>query len=223
MQLLDPQDAQISAEIQQLVEASTLIGVAGAAIGSGDSPVINKRKTADTPEEEVNGDTKKRKRRTVVRDPNAPKKPLTAYFAFAAEARREIIDQREKQNLPTLPSSEMTNIISARWKDISEDDKGKFKDEYKKAWEKYAVAKAEYDLHKINDSAEIPDKAAGDSAEPAEPSEAVEKAAKTPSSPAVETPKKKKKEKEEKTPDGKKDKKKKKEKKKDRVAEVKNS
>ncbi|KAF3925179.1 hypothetical protein ABW20_dc0102570 [Dactylellina cionopaga] len=69
---------------------------------------------------------RKRVKNTTPKDPNAPKKPLTAYFAFAKTSRPEVVAE-----LPGASNKEITEELAARWatmKDTGEQQP--FRDQY---------------------------------------------------------------------------------------------
>ena len=59
-----------------------------------------------------------RKPRRRVKDPNAPKRPLTAYFLFAMDERAKV-----KEMLPHAASHEVNNEILTRWKSMLDENK----------------------------------------------------------------------------------------------------
>ena len=61
----------------------------------------------------VEKDIKKRKK-----DPNAPKRPLSAYMYFCSNNRDQI-----KKNNPELKLTEVAMRLGQMWKDMSDDDK----------------------------------------------------------------------------------------------------
>lgn len=69
----------------------------------------------------LTGSAKKKVKKVV--DPDAPKKPTTSYFSFAAEERGRVREERESERLPPLSNAEMTLAIAGRWNAL--DDKGK--------------------------------------------------------------------------------------------------
>ena len=78
------------------------------------------------------------------RDPNAPKKPLTVFFAYSAYVRQELRDARQKAGLPPLSSTEITQEISKKWKELSEEEKETWKKAYNIELSHYQKAKQEY-------------------------------------------------------------------------------
>lgn len=60
------------------------------------------------------GDKKEKK----VKDPNAPKRPISAYFAFAADKREQI----KKEN-PGFKVTDISKRTGELWKDLTEAEK----------------------------------------------------------------------------------------------------
>lgn len=89
-------------------------------------------------------------KRKIERDPNAPKKPLTVFFAYSAYVRQELRDARAKAGLPPLSSTEITQEISKKWKELSDSEKEKWKQAYTVELEHYQKAKSEYLENKKN-------------------------------------------------------------------------
>lgn len=78
------------------------------------------------------------------RDPNAPKKPLTVFFAYSAFVRQELRDSRQRAGLPPLSSTEITQEISKKWKELSDAEKEKWKQAYSVELEHYQLEKQKY-------------------------------------------------------------------------------
>lgn len=84
-----------------------------------------------------------------IRDPNAPKRPLTAYFAYLKDL-REKGDIRDRVfgsgAAGWIESSiiEQSKSASDKWKELSEDFKQTYKDRAIEAKKKYEEAKIEY-------------------------------------------------------------------------------
>lgn len=78
------------------------------------------------------------------KDPNAPKKPLTVFFAYSAYVRQELRDARQMAGLPPLSSTEITQEISKKWKDLSDAEKETWKKAYNVELGHYQKAKLEY-------------------------------------------------------------------------------
>lgn len=83
-------------------------------------------------------------RRKIERDPNAPKKPLTVFFAYSAYVRQELREDRQKAGLPPLSSTEITQEISKKWKELSDNEKEKWKQAYNVELENYQREKSKY-------------------------------------------------------------------------------
>ncbi|AGO13797.1 AaceriAGL073CAp [[Ashbya] aceris (nom. inval.)] len=69
-----------------------------------------------------------------------PKRPSSAYFLFSMSIREELLRQYPDAKVP-----ELSKLSSARWKELSEDDKKPFYEQFKDNWEKYRVARKEYE------------------------------------------------------------------------------
>jgi hypothetical protein len=55
------------------------------------------------------------------KDPNAPKKGLSAFMIFSSENRSRI-----KEENPEATFGEMGKLLGAKWREMSEDDKAVF-------------------------------------------------------------------------------------------------
>lgn len=73
-----------------------------------------------------------------------PKKALTAYMLFSMARREQIVKDR-----PELRSNvtEMSKIIGAEWRQMSDDDKAPYQREHERAKERYLREKEEFDQH----------------------------------------------------------------------------
>lgn len=78
------------------------------------------------------------------RDPNAPKKPLTVFFAYSAYVRQALREDRQKAGLPPLSSTEITQEISKKWKELGDSEKDKWKQAYHAELENYQKEKQKY-------------------------------------------------------------------------------
>lgn len=78
------------------------------------------------------------------RDPNAPKKPLTVFFAYSAYVRQALRDERHRAGLPPLSSTEITQEISKKWKELGDSEKDKWKQAYNAELENYQREKQKY-------------------------------------------------------------------------------
>lgn len=73
------------------------------------------------------------------KDPNAPKKPMTAYFAWMNENRSRI-----KEDNPSATLGEVAKIAGKEWRDVDPDVKTDFETAYKSQMEDYKVAIKNY-------------------------------------------------------------------------------
>ena len=96
------------------------------------------------------------KKRKQKKDPNAPKRPLSAYILFSGDARAKVV----KEN-PEMKATEIIAAIGAKWKAIGAKDKAKYEAKATAAKEKYDEEKKSYEASK----------AAGTESESEEPAE----------------------------------------------------
>jgi len=87
---------------------------------------------------------KKKPRKKREKDPDAPKRPTTAYMFYKKEARGKM-----KEKYPEMDKVEMQAKIIKKWKKMTDEDKADFnkmaereKKKYKKALEKYEAGKS---------------------------------------------------------------------------------
>ncbi len=81
---------------------------------------------------------KGKKREKKEKDPNAPKKALTAFFFFQTERRASL-----KKERPDLDNRQMIYEMSSEWNAMKDEDKKKYQeraDEDKKRYEKERAA-----------------------------------------------------------------------------------
>lgn len=83
-------------------------------------------------------------KKKIPRDPYAPKKPLTVFFAYSAYVRQALRDERQRAGLPPLSSTEITQEISKKWKDLGDSEKDKWKQAYNAELENYQREKQKY-------------------------------------------------------------------------------
>lgn len=83
-------------------------------------------------------------RKKAEKDPYAPKKPLTVFFAYSAYIREAIREERASKGLPPLSSTEITQVISQKWNDMSEQEKDKWKEAYGLELANYQQLKEKY-------------------------------------------------------------------------------
>lgn len=89
-------------------------------------------------------------KKKVEKDPYAPKKPLTVFFAYSAYIREAIRDDRAMKGLSALSSTEITQEISRKWNEMSDLDKEKWKEAYAVELSAYQQQKEKYLQDKKN-------------------------------------------------------------------------
>lgn len=181
------------ANADQLTHLSATLGeIAKATISNGESII------AASGDEHKDVKEVKKKKEKVKRDPNAPKKPLTMYFAFSFHTRKEIAEERKKQGLPSLSAVDMNSLVKERWSNISDEEKQAWQDKYKDELKRYNIEKVKYQAKLDDDKShegdisaiDIPSSEIVEEEEEVEPKE-VEEVAPVVAAPApVEAPKK---------------------------------
>jgi len=73
------------------------------------------------------------------KDPNAPKKALSSYLLFSNAIRAQV-----KAENPEMKITQMSTVIGAKWKAISEEEKKKWNDMAAKQKEEYKIVIAKY-------------------------------------------------------------------------------
>merc|ERR1711971_650605 len=73
------------------------------------------------------------------KDPNAPKRPLSAYFFFTGEKRAEV-----KAENPALKMTEIAKLLGEMWKEMDATEKAPYEKKAEIAKQKYEVEKAAY-------------------------------------------------------------------------------
>ena len=90
--------------------------------------------SAAAPVAEVDG---KKKRNYKPRDPNAPKRPLTAYFRYLQEQRGPAAEEMAKSaNGPGKPG-DISKAVTERWKAMTEEEHKPYKEAYQRALKDY--------------------------------------------------------------------------------------
>ena len=79
-----------------------------------------------------------------VKDPNAPKKATTTYFAFMSEVRSKV-----KEENPNLKTQELSKIMGKMWRDMDSEDKKKYEELAEKDKQRY---KNEMETYSSSDS-----------------------------------------------------------------------
>lgn len=123
-----------SAAVPEVEEASSPVASTGAISGALGAATNG----GETQPEE------KKKRKKVEKDPNAPKKPLTIYFAYSFYTRDQIRQERAKQGLSPLSASELNEIIKERWSSISPEEKSKWQSKYQNELQQYNILRDAY-------------------------------------------------------------------------------
>ncbi|BGP03262.1 Non-histone chromosomal protein 6B [Rhodotorula toruloides] len=82
------------------------------------------------------------------KDPNAPKRPLSAYMHFSQDQRSVV-----KEENPDVTFGEIGKILGAKWKELPEDERKPYE-------EKASADKSRYEKEKAAYDAENPDAAA---------------------------------------------------------------
>lgn len=82
-------------------------------------------------------------RRTTVtrrkKDPNAPKRPITAYM-FYAQDQRKVVNQEH----PDAKFGEIGKLIGEKWRQLAPEDKKKYEDQAAEDKKRYDAEKAAY-------------------------------------------------------------------------------
>ena len=78
-----------------------------------------------------------------MKDPNAPKRPLSAFFVFSADRRAAI-----KEEQPELAVKDIARALGAEWSELSDDDKKPYQDKAEVLKVNYAKAMEEYNASK---------------------------------------------------------------------------
>jgi hypothetical protein len=93
------------------------------------------------------------------KDPNAPKKPCTAYIIFSSDFRKKV-----KEEEPTISTTDITKRLAQMWKDVDDKTKSKYekkaledKKRYEEELKDYNSSKNEDDKPKHNDDDEDDD------------------------------------------------------------------
>ncbi|KAF2808385.1 uncharacterized protein BDZ99DRAFT_521941 [Mytilinidion resinicola] len=84
------------------------------------------------------------------KDPNAPKRPLTAAFLYSQQARAIVRQDLEKQLNPgdKLEGNAVNHELNRRWAEMPEDEKELWRDSYRDSMKVYNAEVAEYNKKK---------------------------------------------------------------------------
>ncbi|PVF99160.1 hypothetical protein CPB86DRAFT_783959 [Serendipita vermifera] len=144
---------QISSQLPQistLMGMGNMMGFPSGQEGHGSGKAEGKKKKGAAGDSMItdnispvgeDGDTKKRKRGPKKpRDPNAPKRPPSAYLIFQNEVRREI-----KEKNPDMNNNEVLGEVAKLWGQLTVEEKKPYNDATELAKMEYEKAKAEYE------------------------------------------------------------------------------
>ncbi|WVQ81915.1 hypothetical protein IAT38_004042 [Cryptococcus sp. DSM 104549] len=81
----------------------------------------------------------RKKKEKKVKDPNAPKRPPSAYILYQNEVREDI-----RNNNAGMPYKEVLGIVASKWKELSEDQKKIYEDAYQSALASFRAEEAAY-------------------------------------------------------------------------------
>ncbi|GAA6014578.1 hypothetical protein JCM10207_001651 [Rhodosporidiobolus poonsookiae] len=74
------------------------------------------------------------------KDPNAPKRNLSAYMIFSQDARAQV-----KEENPDVGFGEIGKLLGAKWKELDEEDRKPYEEKAKADKARYEKEKAAYD------------------------------------------------------------------------------
>ena len=89
------------------------------------------------------GTVKKKKRTAAIKDPNAPKKPLTSYFIFSMQMRDTV-----KKQMPNATSNEIASALGQIWRDMSPEEKKDFVQQHQENVKVYEAQMKDYEQKK---------------------------------------------------------------------------
>ncbi|KAK9897519.1 hypothetical protein P389DRAFT_195127 [Cystobasidium minutum MCA 4210] len=95
---------------------------------------------------DANGKKKRKKAAKKLKDPDAPKRPPSAYIIFQNEIREKV-----KESNPGVPYSEILQQVSEQWKALGEEKQRVFKDKADAAMAAWRETAAEYTKNKDED------------------------------------------------------------------------
>ena len=81
-----------------------------------------------------------------VKDPQAPKRPLSSFFDFSNKYRKTVQDEN-----PGMKAAEVTSVLAKMWKSAPEEERAFFLERYIRRREKYKATVAEYKKKKDRD------------------------------------------------------------------------
>ncbi|EFP78745.1 Non-histone chromosomal protein 6 [Puccinia graminis f. sp. tritici] len=92
------------------------------------------------PKLDCDGNPVKTKRVKKEKDPNAPKRPLSAYMYFSQDWRERI-----KTENPDVSFGEIGRLLGLKWKGLSEEEKKPYEDMASRDKKRHEAEKAEYE------------------------------------------------------------------------------
>ncbi|RCK62890.1 Transcriptional regulator HMO1 [Candida viswanathii] len=102
--------------------------------------------------------TEHKRKKKQEKDPNAPKKPLTMFFQFSYDLRKQIGVERKKKDLPSLSAIDMNSMIKERWDNITPEEKAAYKKRYDDAMLVYNGEKKKYETSLVDGTSYHPPK-----------------------------------------------------------------
>jgi len=81
----------------------------------------------------------KRKTKKKKKDPNAPKRPTSAYFYFAGDVRPGIREEN-----PDMKVTQVMCLIAEKWRELEEEDKKPFEEQAAKDRKRYEKEMKQY-------------------------------------------------------------------------------
>jgi hypothetical protein len=120
----------------------------GGAPGAAIAPMLqNGQPDLAMVEVDEDGKKKRKKRAYKPRDPNAPKRPLTAYFRYLGEMRPRIqqeMTQNPDQFAATGKPGDIAKVATDRWNALTQDQQAPYKAAYQAELKNYEIAIAAY-------------------------------------------------------------------------------
>ncbi|KAH9602740.1 hypothetical protein KSS87_023028 [Heliosperma pusillum] len=141
--LIDMHDCSLEAKIKMSLDATVVEKQAEAK----KKPAARKKSASTAASSEDATETKSKKRKlTKVKDPNMPKRPLTAYFLFLEDFRKTY----KEEHPDSKGIKELAKDAGAKWKALTDEEKKPYLDraaelkaEHEKAMEEYNAQKGE--------------------------------------------------------------------------------
>ncbi|KAF0550466.1 HMG-box [Gigaspora margarita] len=90
-------------------------------------------------QEELLEDQRTGKRRRQNRDPNAPKRPRNAFLMYCQMQREQAKEENQNKGF-----QDVTRILSQRWKELPQEEKGQYYDMYKQERQRYEKEMSTY-------------------------------------------------------------------------------